>query len=164
MQLISPTSVQDAWRYKQQRPKSVQIVPDNVTSQKTGVYFSDNIFFFFICLNSYTCYSIYEVNFPEPIRYPDMTKRSTLIKQGTHDPPTLNAHNVVPYLRPLVLEFSHAQIMFTPVGFVEDKVLWFKLFSVCSPVDFKFTNVFFLSTYLIKYSKGQSGRQIIIFY
>lgn len=46
MQLIYPTSVQEAWRYKQQRPKSVQVVPDSVTSQNTGDYYSD-IFFFF---------------------------------------------------------------------------------------------------------------------
>ena len=76
------------------------------------------------------------MNFPKPIRYPDMTKRSTLIKQGTHDPPTLNARNVMPYLRPLVLEFSHAQIMFTSLGFVKDNVLWVKIFSGYSPVDF----------------------------
>jgi hypothetical protein len=102
--------------------------------------------YFFNCLNSYTCYSIYEVNFPKPIRYPDMTKRSTLIKQGTHDPPTLNAHNVVAHLRPLVLEFSHAQIMFTPLDFVEEKVLLVKFFSGCLPVDFNITNIFFIST------------------
>jgi len=46
MQLISPTSMQEAWRYKQQHPKSVHIVPDNVTPQKTGAYNSDNILFF----------------------------------------------------------------------------------------------------------------------
>ena len=124
----------------------MQIVPDNVTSQKTGVYYSDNILFF-NCLNSYTCYSIYEVNFPKLIRYPDMTKRSTLIKQRTRYPPTLNAHNVAPYLRPLVLEFSHAQIMFTPLGFVEDEVLWVEFFSGYSPVDFNVVNIYiFLST------------------
>jgi hypothetical protein len=65
-----------------------------------------------------------------------MTKRSTLIKQGTLDPPTLKARNVMPYLRPLVLEFSHAQIMFTSLGFVKDNVLWVNFFSGCCPVDF----------------------------
>jgi len=104
------------------------------------------ISYFFNCLNSYTCYSIYEVNFPKLIRYPDMTKRSTLTKQGTHDPRTLYANNVVPYLRPLVLEFSHAKIMFTALDFVKDKVLWVKFFSGYSPVDFNVVNIFLLST------------------
>jgi hypothetical protein len=75
-----------------------------------------------------------------------MTKRITLIKQGTHDPPTSNAHNFVPYLRPFVLESSHAQILFTPLGFVEYKVLWVKVFSGCSPVNFNVVNILFLST------------------